>query len=221
MCNQETGLVIRCCSGDEPAWNELFDRYTGMIHAIGRDHRLRAEDREDVAQIVFTKLHTNLCGMRSPEALSKWIRVTTQRECWRVQRQSRGLVVVQGAAETAAHEHDDPVRRTELNEQFRLLHGALEKVSGRCRELLRALLAQGESPDYRRVSQQLHLPVGSIGPTRSRCFSKLAMLLGPAAAGLMLVSPAVAPVRAGAPMRTNTRINAPAHPAVHRCPCGH
>ena len=42
--------------------------------------------------------------------------------------------------------------------------------------LLVALLAE-PAPSYREIATSLHIPVGSIGPTRARCIAKLRPLL--------------------------------------------
>jgi hypothetical protein len=40
------------------------------------------------------------------------------------------------------------------------------------------LFVESNRPDYDLIAQRLSMPVGSIGPTRNRCISKLAELLG-------------------------------------------
>ena len=49
---------------------------------------------------------------------------------------------------------------------------AFERLSGRCRELLRILMAS-PPPSYAEVAAALELPLGSIGPTRARCLQRL------------------------------------------------
>jgi DNA-directed RNA polymerase specialized sigma24 family protein len=49
---------------------------------------------------------------------------------------------------------------------------AFSRLSGRCRELLRILMA-APPPSYAEVAAALGLPVGSIGPTRARCLQRL------------------------------------------------
>jgi len=49
---------------------------------------------------------------------------------------------------------------------------ALDRLSARCRELLRVLMAS-PPPSYAEVAAALGLPLGSIGPTRARCLQRL------------------------------------------------
>jgi DNA-directed RNA polymerase specialized sigma24 family protein len=50
---------------------------------------------------------------------------------------------------------------------------ALATLSERCQALLQALYYEQEEPDYRRVAEQLGMPLGSVGPTRGRCLERL------------------------------------------------
>ena len=52
------------------------------------------------------------------------------------------------------------------------LWGAVASVDERCRKLLR-VVAFMDRPDYHSLSQDLDMPVGSIGPTRARCLAKV------------------------------------------------
>ena len=52
------------------------------------------------------------------------------------------------------------------------LWGAVASVDERCRKLLR-VVAFLDRPDYHSLSQDLDMPVGSIGPTRARCLAKV------------------------------------------------
>ena len=69
----------------------------------------------------------------------------------------------------------------EAIERAQLLRSALADMSERCRTLLEAFLNDDDA-NYRDVARRLGMPIGSIGPTRARCFAKLKDLL--AARGL-------------------------------------
>ena len=43
--------------------------------------------------------------------------------------------------------------------------------------LLRALFTEQGDESYRSVAERLGIPVGSIGPTRARCFGKIRKIL--------------------------------------------
>ena len=54
---------------------------------------------------------------------------------------------------------------------------ALRRLDDGCRELLTALFLDPAGPSYEAIAARLGMPVGSIGPTRARCFRKLEALL--------------------------------------------
>jgi DNA-directed RNA polymerase specialized sigma24 family protein len=57
-------------------------------------------------------------------------------------------------------------------ERQQALRDGLAELSGPDRELL-ALLAADPPLSYRQISARLQMPIGSIGPTRSRCLARL------------------------------------------------
>jgi DNA-directed RNA polymerase specialized sigma24 family protein len=59
-----------------------------------------------------------------------------------------------------------------------LIREALTKLDERCRELIRALFFEPAATNYQVLAAKLGMQVGSIGPTRQRCFKKLEGMLG-------------------------------------------
>ena len=53
----------------------------------------------------------------------------------------------------------------------------LERLGGKCRDLLEALFGATGEPNYIVIAEKLGIRVGSIGPTRARCLEKLADVL--------------------------------------------
>ena len=63
-------------------------------------------------------------------------------------------------------------------QQLDLLRAGLDRLDARCRDLLLLLFADDDDrPAYDEVARRLALPIGSIGPTRSRCLAKLRQLV--------------------------------------------
>ena len=79
-------LVSRAREGDEAAWDDLVERYVGMVHAICRGHHLASDDAADVNQVVWLRLVEHLDRIRTPDAVGGWIAATTRNECLRVLR---------------------------------------------------------------------------------------------------------------------------------------
>ncbi len=180
-------LLLACQQGDQRAWSRLVGLYGGLVYAIARRHGLAEHACDDVAQLVFASLLRSLSSIREPAALPGWLTMTTRRACWRLvqrQRKEQSRVAAAGGhdyladalvqAPSSTPEASDALAAMERAHAVRL---ALDELGGRCRELLRALFLDTAKPDYTAISHRLDMPLGSIGPTRNRCLSKLAELL--------------------------------------------
>jgi RNA polymerase sigma factor (sigma-70 family) len=167
-----TRLVRRAGTGDQEAWNDLIDQYSGLVWAIARGHRLGAADAADAFQSTWLRLVEHLGDLTDPERVGAWLATTAKRECLRLLRSSgRQIPVGDGLPEVAA---DGPEPYADLlrAERDAILWRAFERLRARDQALLRMLVAD-PAPSYREISTALEMPVGSIGPTRGRCLERL------------------------------------------------
>jgi len=170
-----TDLVARAKDGDRQAWDALIERYAPLIWSICRRHRLGRADADDVGQSVWLRLVDQLDRVRDPAALPGWLATTARRECLRV------LCATQGPRATvyARDVESLPDERTGLADQGLLAaerHAALREAFGQLppngQQLIAMLIADPPVP-YADISAQLGIPVGSIGPNRSRYLDKM------------------------------------------------
>lgn len=173
MCSDHR-LIEACLAGDTRAWEEFVDRYQRLLYSIPRRQGLSPTDAEDVLQITFGIALRKLETLRDETRLSAWLIRVAYRESWRL-RQRRDRTESLGTHDVAAQEPSD----ADLLkwEQQHIIRQELAKLDGRCRRLIAALFFGAETPSYERVAQELGMPLGSIGPTRARCFQKLERLL--------------------------------------------
>lgn len=174
------GWVKAAAAGDQQAWDLLVDRFSGLVWAICREHRLSDSDAADTVQLTWLRLLENLGRIRDPQRLAGWLATTCRRECLAVLRRSKATIptaddfldVVMGGSGAA----DQAVLATE---QQAILWQAFTRLSDWCQKVLRALILDAEDgpPSYQRVAAQLQTPVGGLGPTRARCLSQLRKLL--------------------------------------------
>jgi len=170
---QVTDLVTRARNGDKQAWDGLVERYAPLIWSICRRYRLGGADAEDVGQAVWMHLVEHLDNLRDPAALPGWLATATRRECCRVLRApcklpAGGQVLENMPDEqTAAPEHELLVA-----ERNAALREAFARLPPGCQQLLALLIADPPVP-YSEISARLGIPVGSIGPTRSRYLDRL------------------------------------------------
>ena len=180
----EHELFDRCLSGDEAAWAELITRYRGLIYAVPRRIGLSPEDSGDVFQRVCLLLYQRLDSIRDPNRLGGWLLTTATREAIRVSRRSRRDVPIDSGRDDKGTSAEDavpdirplPDDERETIERSQMLRSALLELSERCRVLLEEFL-RDDGANYRDVARRLDIPIGSIGPTRARCFSRLREVL--------------------------------------------
>jgi len=172
---EQTGDLVRAAAaGDQRSWDALVERFSGLLWAVARAHRLREADAADVVQTTWLNLVQHLGSIREPEHVGAWLATTARRECLRALNRDHRHVLTDDEAGLQAHEPALPTPEDEVLEAERLalLRAALEELPPRCQQLLRVLTAD-PAPTYEQVSAALGMPVGSIGPTRARCLERL------------------------------------------------
>jgi RNA polymerase sigma factor (sigma-70 family) len=170
-----TDLVTRARNGDEQGWDALVERYAPLIWSICRRHELSRADADDVSQSVWLHLADQVDQLRDPAALPGWLATTTRRECNRFLRATRRPDLLGSAldAENIADEHAQTAEHLLLAaERNAALREALMRLPPCCQRLIRLLVEDPPVP-YMEISARLSTPIGSIGPSRSRCLGKL------------------------------------------------
>ena len=131
--------------------------------------------RCDVGQRVWLQLVSELDKVRDPAALSGWLATTTYRECGtisRATRRSQALGRVLDAERIPDQQAGAIEQELLAAERHAALHEALTRLPPCCQRLIAVLIEDPPVP-YAQISARLGLPVGSIGPSRSRCLEKL------------------------------------------------
>ena len=86
--NNETtrSSVLRAVAdtGNEAAWSRLFDMYAGFVFSIARSKGLKAEDADDIVQVVFTDLARNLPTFKYDRSKGRFRSYLTGLVHWRV-----------------------------------------------------------------------------------------------------------------------------------------
>ena len=168
-------LVTAAAHGDERAWELIVKRYLPLVYSVIGAFRLSRSDAQDVNQTVWLRLVEHLDDLREPAALPGWIAVTTRNEAFRVIKSDGRTVKVDPMADQAfPHQPQSPSIDEDLlrSERHQVLRDALSELPAKQRELLLLLVAD-PPVSYREISQRLGIPIGSIGPTRSRYLDHL------------------------------------------------
>jgi RNA polymerase sigma factor (sigma-70 family) len=177
---QVATLVEAAADGDERAWSELVAQFHGLLWATARACGLSESDAADVTQTTWLRLAENLGRITEPAALPGWLVTTARREAIRVSTRARRplpAVLLGNLALDDDQTAAEIVVRAERHQELRV---AFRRLGERCRLLL-AMLSADARYSYEEISAQVDIPVGSIGPTRRRCLTKLVQLLPDAA----------------------------------------
>ena len=172
------GLVRGAAEGDRQAWERLVDQYARLIWSITAEFKLIDSDAADVAQTTWLRLLEHIDRIEYPDRVGSWLAATARNECLRSLAARKRVVLSQDGAEldsvlTHAPEIDE---RLLADERAQVVRDALSRLPRRWQRLLEMLMADPPVP-YTEISDQLGLPIGSIGPTRGRCLARLRVLL--------------------------------------------
>lgn len=163
-------LLALARQGDAAAWDALVARYTSLLWAVARSHRLSTPDAADVIQTTWLRLLQHADRIHDPDRLASWLGTTVRRECWRLR--SKAARETPTEVEQADADDRTPEDVVVADDRVARVRAAIESLPERYRVLLRALTAE-PAPSYQEVSQLLGLPVGSIGPMRGRALRLL------------------------------------------------
>jgi RNA polymerase sigma factor (sigma-70 family) len=175
-----TRLVQRAAEGDRWAWERLVDQYARLIWAITRDFKLAESDAADVAQVTWMRLLEHIDRLKSPDRVGSWLAATARNECLRHLAARKKVVLAEDDTtfEGGATPEPEIDERLLAAERAQMVREALSCLPWRSQQLIELLMAD-PPVSYAEISDQLGLPVGSIGPTRNRCLAKLRELLHP------------------------------------------
>jgi RNA polymerase sigma factor (sigma-70 family) len=159
---------------DQAAWEDLVARFDGKMWAVARAAGLSAADAADAVQGAWLRMVERLDDIREPERIGAWLITTTRHEALRLSRRAREETVPGDDLPDVAT--PDPAAAFVDAEYGRHVWRRLDGLDEPCRSLLRLYVLHPDAK-YTQIAMRLDLPVGSIGPTRSRCMARLRGLL--------------------------------------------
>jgi len=170
-------LIGRALAGEEVAWRQLVDRFSGLVWKVLGTYDLSANDREEAFASTFYRLFEKLSTLREPRALPKWLATTARNEANAVCRARRRLVPTDELPlrEVLPGDHDRALLDDEL---LGAVMTAFASLPAAAQALLRLLTAVPPL-SYEEIATLLDMPVGSIGPTRQRYLQRLRTALTP------------------------------------------
>jgi RNA polymerase sigma factor (sigma-70 family) len=171
-------LVRGAAEGDLGAWERLVDQFARLIWSITADYKLVESDAADVCQTTWLRLLEHIDRIEHPDRVGSWLAATARNECLRSLAARKRVVLGQDYEEL----HDSAANGPEVDERLlaaeraQVVRDALSCLPRRWQRLLEMLMADPPA-SYADISDELELPIGSIGPTRGRCLARLRVLL--------------------------------------------
>ena len=171
-------LVRRAADGDRQAWERLVDQFARLIWSITGEFRLAESDAADVAQTTWLRLFEHIHRIQYPDRVGSWLAATARNECLRNIAAHKRVVLGHDDAvlDNAVAQEPDVDARLLADERARVVQDAMSSLPRRWQRLLELLMADPPA-SYAEISDQLGLPIGSIGPTRGRCLARLRVQL--------------------------------------------
>jgi RNA polymerase sigma factor (sigma-70 family) len=170
-------LVAAAASGSEFAWERLVRELGGLLWAVARTFRLSDADAADVVQATWVRLLEHLDRLTEPGRVGAWIATTARRECLRVLRDRGRQIPMDDDPRAEVSGDPPPELQLLVGQRDRELWQAFHRLRPSDQALLRLLIADPR-PAYEDISAALHIPIGSIGPTRARALERLRRELG-------------------------------------------
>lgn len=185
--SNDHALVERCRSGEEQAWNELYERYWPVVYKFVYqfDWRISLEDAEELAQEVFIKAVRGIDRFRGDCSIKTWLlRIATS--CvfdWLARAEAAkrgkglatvrfdevtGLLDVEQPAQAGA---DDPAIKACQTEILEVIAALLERLPSKYRVLVHLRFFEGLS--YEEIGAVLRLKPKTVSSRLSRCMSRL------------------------------------------------
>jgi RNA polymerase sigma factor (sigma-70 family) len=171
-------LVRRAADGDMTAWDRLVDQFARLIWAITVEFKLAESDAADVAQTTWLRLLEHIDRIQYPDRVGSWLAATARNECLRSLAARKRVVPSDDDIElSGAVAHGPEIdERLLAHERDQTVRDAMSRLPRRWQRLLEMLMTDPPA-SYADISDELELPIGSIGPTRGRCLARLRVLL--------------------------------------------
>ncbi|MGI9599474.1 MAG: RNA polymerase sigma factor [Acidimicrobiales bacterium] len=165
-------LLKSASDGDQASWDALFQQFSPLVRSVVASYRLDHETAADVCQTVWMRVFEHADRIRQPERLGAWMATTARNEalrCIKRLQRARPTCVLDDEVDANAPSPDE---RAIDDETLRDALTAFDKLPEESQLLMRLLVASPPLP-YSDIAAIVGRPVGSIGPTRSRCIEAL------------------------------------------------
>lgn len=174
-------LVVRHRAGDGRAFDEVYNRYAGMVYGLALRLSANAPEAEDLTQEVFLRIYRHLGGFRGGSTLKTWVYRVALNQCrsrfGRFRPPTQGLF--EEGVEDAPQLRDPsrgPEERALSNDTARRVGAALARLPLVFREAV--VLRDLEGLAYEEIAGATGVRVGTVRSRIARGREQLRRLLG-------------------------------------------
>ncbi len=172
-------LLARLVAGEEAAFRELYDQYSGEVYRLGRRFVHSDAEAEEVVQEVFVSAFRYVGRFRGQARLRTWLyRITVNRALKRRRWWSRRREVDDGPLERAAAGSVAPEHLARDREALAIVRRCLERIEERKRTVL--VLHELEGLDTKAIAEILDCPRSTVLTRLARARAELVRLAGEA-----------------------------------------
>lgn len=178
----DAGLVERCLSGDQGAWEDLVRLHSRRVYGICYRFTGKDSEAQDMAQDVFLRVFKTLGSFRSGEgSFVVWLARLTRNlliDNYRRTKQDRATDSIEDQLPVLEQKSGFDTRTDGLlagREAGELIQRALEKLSPELREAV--ILRDLEELEYREIAKVLNVPEGTVKSRLNRGRAELARVL--------------------------------------------
>ena len=178
--NPDLDLAQRHVYGDSTAFDEIYERFAGMIYNVSYRMAGKADVAEDLTQEVFIRIHRHLGRFNGRSTLKTWIYQVTLNHCrsklsrrrWFTrplfeEEPEEGIQLVE--------ERRGPEEKVLADDASRLLAKALRQVKPVFREAV--ILRDLEDLSYEEIAEVLHVRIGTVRSRIARGREQLRKIL--------------------------------------------
>jgi RNA polymerase sigma factor (sigma-70 family) len=172
--NDELAELLAAVQAEAPgSWERFVERYERLVWSVPRRMGFSDADSADIAQATWLLVWRHVKHVRHPKALASWLITTTSREAARFGKRDRRREEQEGLSEPPDPSEQPllPAEEAARLEEVQLVRDAIGALDSRCSKLLTETDLRGAG--YKEAAATVGMPVGSVGPTRLRCLTKL------------------------------------------------
>lgn len=162
---QTVDLVTRVASGDEVAFNELYQRYVKLVRYIAFQLSHNSADADEIVQEVFIQIHRSIQDLRDPAQLKGWISRITYSKAKMLFRKKKEVLMDDETMNVFSNKREDkreflPGEKARYQMNLDALNECLHKLQYEYREVL--TLFYFAQLSIKEIAQITNKPEGTV-----------------------------------------------------------